>query len=795
MRAVLRWTGRIAAAVLILAVIAGAAGYGYLRQSLPQTSGEIDIAAVDAPVTVTRDDHGIPTIAADSRRDAHAALGFLHAQDRLMQLAMVRRVAHGKLSELAGAGTLRIDKLMRILGFRELAKKQLQHLSEPTRAALDAYADGVNAFLARDPVLPPVLQVVGEPEPWTAADSLAWLHIMQLQLSGNWREEITNARLADRLSPSQIDTLRPSYPETAATTILSSLDLPLGELASLLPKGATDVSASNAWAVDGTRTAGGGPMLANDPHLRLQTPGYWYLARIETPEMTLVGATSPGIPFHVAGRNQHLAWGLTTTHSDTQDLFIEKLAPQNRDRYRVPGGTRAFETRTEHIAVRGEDEPVTVEVRRSRHGPVISDAVPEAGAATRPRSVLALAWPALRPDDRTLDAIRSVNAASSVDAALTALDHAGAPQQNIFLADDAGNIAVTAPARVPVRKNGNGMLPIPGWEQGRGWERFIPRDALPQSVNPERGRLVNANNRLVADAYPYSLAAHWPPPDRAERIGRLLDRAERPLTLDAMEAIQLDTMGAAPRLLRDRLLRLAPASGETAPALDILRQWDGGMATDTAAPLIFTAWLDMLNRALFAEPLGPLFTDFARPEPRRLRRALAGAGGWCRDAAPEDTAGPCARVAGQALETALTRLEDRFGGDVRSWRWGDAHRTTLPHTLLSRVPVLGGLLHPDLATPGGDETVNRGGMRYSAAFGERYEHVHGAGLRSLHDLSRPPGSSRFMIAGGQSSNPLSPHYMDLARPWRDGKYLKLVGDSKASDRTLRLLPAHHSPER
>ena len=793
MRAVLRWTGWIVAAVLLLAVLAGAAGYLYVRQSLPQTEGELRLEALDAPVAVTRDGRGIPTIGAQSRTDAHAALGFLHAQDRLLQLALVRRVAHGRLSEVAGAGTLRFDKLMRILGFRELAEKQLTRLSEPTRTALQAYADGINAFLDRDPVMPPVLQAAGKPEPWTAADSLAWLHIMQLQLSGNWREEITNTRLAERLSPSRIDTLRPSYPETAATTILAALDAPLGELAGILPDGTTNVSASNAWVVDGQRTANGAPILANDPHLKLQTPGYWYLARVETPDGTLVGATSPGTPFHIAGRNRNLAWGLTTTHSDTQDLFVEKLTPGESGRYRVPDGSRAFTTRTERIRVRGRDEPVTFEVRRTRHGPVISDAVPEARGAARPRSVLALAWPALRPDDRTLDAIRAVNTAAGVDQALAALEHVGAPQQNIFLADAGGDIAVAAPARVPVRTEGDGTLPIPGWKADRGWTGFIPRAELPRRVNPERGRLINANNRLVPDAYPYTLAAHWPPPDRAERIGHLLDAAERPLTLDAMESLQLDAHGAASRLLRDRLLAHEPASPDAGRAMALMRDWDGEMSRDAAAPLIFTAWLDMLNRALFQEPLGPLFRDFARPDPRRLRRALTGAGGWCQDTAPADADDPCAHLVRTALETALTKLTDRFGGGMESWRWGDAHRTTLPHTLLSRLPVADALLQPDLATPGGDETVNRGAMRYTGAFGERYAHVHGPGLRALHDLGRPPGSSRFMIAGGQSSNPLSPHYSDLARRWRDGKYVNLVGDSKASRETLRLIPANRSP--
>lgn len=789
-----RWTLIALAGLVLLATLAAAGGYAYLRGSLPRTEGELALPGLDAPVEVVRDGDGIPTIRAAGRHDAYRALGFLHAQDRLWQMDFMRRTAAGRLSEVVGGMTLGIDKFMRVMDFHGLAEAQLPHLSAETRAALTAYAEGVNAFLAREPVLPPEFHVLGyEPERWTPADSLTWLRIMALQLSGNWREEITRARLAERLTPEQIDFLYPETPADAPTTIATTRqalrDLPLDGLATLLPEELEPKSASNAWIVDGARTAGGQPILANDPHLGLQAPGYWYLARIETPEETLVGATAPGTPFMVLGRNDHLAWGLTTTHSDTQDLFIEKVHPDDPSRYRTPDGWAAFETREARIPVDGRETPETFTVRATRHGPVISDSIESARGVTKAGHVLALAWPALRADDRTPDAILAVNRAGSVAEALASLDRVDSPQQNIHLADDQGNIAVAAPARVPIRRNGNGMHPVPGWTGEHDWQGFIDRADLPRTVNPADGRIVNANNRLVPDDYPYLIAQHWPPPDRAARINALLDAAAKPFTPQAMTAIQLDIQGATAAILLPTLLDHAPDGRWAREAVTLLRGWDLKMARERPEPLIFVAWMDHLNRALFQDELSAVFGDFTRPRPRVIERAVAEDSAWCDDTTTADVREDCAGIVSLALEQALDSLERRFGGEPGDWRWGEAHNTALPHPLFSRLPVVGGLFGEEIATDGGDETVNRGGSRYGGSERGRYAHIHGPGLRAVHDLSRGPESSLFMIATGQSGNPLSPHYLSLAEAWRDGRFVKLVGEAQEGGKRLRLIPA------
>jgi penicillin amidase len=430
---------------------------------------------------------------------------------------------------------------------------------------------------------------------------------------------------------------------------------------------------------------------------------------------------------------------------------------------------------------------VTHTVRHSRHGPVISDVVPAAERLAAADQAVALAWPALRADDRTPDAIRRVNAAASVDDAMAAMDLAGSPHQNLFLADSEGQIGVIAAARVPIRKQGDGTLPRPGWTGAYDWTGTIPFAELPRARDPAEGRLINANNRLVGPDYPHLIAAHWPPPWRAERIGALLDRAEAPVGAETLERILLDTRSPKADLLLDTLLSYPPQTRRQEAAHELLRGWDRRMTRAGRAPLVFTAWLDHLNRALFKDELGTSFRSFARPDPRLIRRALTDRPDWCDDVTTADAQESCAGQVTGALAAALETLRERFG-EAENWRWGRAHVARFPHPLLSRIPGLGGLVAPEIATPGGDETVNRGGAHYAGLAAQRYAHIHGATLRMVHDLSRPPSSTRVMLSDGQSGNPLSPHFGGLTEAWRDGKSLKLVGPGQDAGQTLRLTP-------
>ncbi len=372
----------LGALVTLLLMLAGV-GYWWLLRSLPQIDGQITVAGIEAPVTIVRDAQAVPHIEAESLLDATFALGFVHAQDRLWQMEFRRRVGAGRLAEIVGEAALPVDRFMRLLGLYRLAEASLAYLDPETVAWLEAYARGVNAYLAtRKGPLPPEFLLLGhaEIEPWRPADSLVWLRLMALDLGRNWRDELLRARLASRLNEEQIaDIWAADDADAPITTAMLARELDLDALAAALPPAAPPGQGSNAWVINGARSDSGAPLLANDPHLRLRAPGVWYLAHLRTPELELIGATMPGVPGVILGHNGTIAWGFTNTGPDTQDLFIERLDPGYPHRYLTPEGPKPFAVREEVIQVTGA-APVRLRIRTTRHGPVISDLLPVAAA-------------------------------------------------------------------------------------------------------------------------------------------------------------------------------------------------------------------------------------------------------------------------------------------------------------------------------------------------------------------------------------------------------------------------------
>ena len=762
--------------VLTLALGAGGAGYLWLRSSLPQTSGQLVLPGLTAQVTITRDATGIPTITAQNDRDAAYALGFLHAQDRLYAMDLMRRYGAGRLSEWFGAVALPIDRFTRMLGLYRAAQKQYDGLSPELRAVFDAYAAGVNAFLAaRRGALPPEYYLIGAaPEPWTPADSLVWGKIMDLQLTGNFRGELQRVRMLQRISPADLDVLYPPYPDDAPLPSgeRARLDrLPVDALAAALPPG-DDLPerASNNWAVSGQRSQSGKPILANDTHLDYSSPGTWYLARIKTPTLDLAGVTAPGAPFIVIGHSDQIAWAFTTTTGDVEDLFIEKPDPADPDRYLAPGGSLPFDVRQEEIQVR-DGKPVTFTIRTTRHGPVISDL---AGLSAPGGEMLALDATWLGDDDRTPDAIWRLGRAANWSEFVAALKDWVAPQQNILYADAAGHIGFYAPARVPIRAKGNGWLPSPGWSGEYDWTGYIPFTALPSAFDPPLQRLVTANNRIVPKNYGYFLSRDWDLPNRAERIAALLDRDPKQ-SPETAAAIQGDTISLMAHQLLPLMLLTLPSDPRARAAMDQLLAWDGSMDRDKPEPLIFSAWLRELNRALFADKLGPYFRDYWSLRPEAVRAVLTSHPDWCG-------AGGCGAVLAQSLDRALDDLSSRYGSDPGAWRWGKAHRAAFEHPLWSKLPQLRDWLTPVIPADGGIDTVNAGAFFVGdddAPFADR----HGPVMRMIVDMAEPD-AARFMVVPGQSGNPLSPHWDDLLSSWRDVGYVRFGDDSSGGTLVL-----------
>jgi penicillin amidase len=761
-------------AALVLVGCAGLGAYFYLRLSLPQVAGEIELAGLEAPVEVLRDAHGIPHIFARSESDAQFALGFVHAQDRLWQLEMNRRIGAGRMAEVLGPAALDTDRFLRTLGVRRVAAANVRNLDAESRKLLGAYAAGVNAFLQSRAVLPPEFWILRvNPEPWSEVDSAAWAKMMAWDLGGNWRSELLRLQLASRLPTAAIQEFLPPYPGDAAPKLPD-----LRQFYGVLQKEPAQVSAaqsmvgaSNSWAVSGARSTSGKPLLANDPHLGLTAPNVWYFAHLHAPGLDAIGATLPGVPGIIIGRNERIAWGTTNTGPDVQDLYLEKLDAGGG--YLAPDGPRPFVVLRETIKVKGaEDAQLTI--RTSRHGPVISDVVQSALDATPRGHALARAWTALADDDTSLAAFLKLARAKNWKQFVDATRSLQVPQQNLSYADVEGNIGFIAPGRIPVRKRENrlhGLAPVPGWDARYDWTGFIPFDQLPRAFNPPSGKIVTANHKIVPPRYPHHITSEWDAPYRARRIEELLE--QMPMHDRASFArMQADVVSLAARELLPRMVAIQGTSMEADDVLKWLAAWDGTMSPERPEPLIFNAWWREFARALYADELGPAFRGQWRPRALFVDQVLRNSDSpWCDDVRTPRVE-TCDEILGASLEKALADLRRRYGDDPARWSWGDAHEARLRHRPLSRSTWLRGAF--DIAVPSGGDgyTINRGEMDYSDE-AEPYANRHASSLRAIYDLADPQASV-FIHPGGQSGNPFSPHYRSFTPLWARGDYVPMI---------------------
>ena len=788
---VVRWA-------LVMIAILLVAGFGlglwYRQVSLPEQEGTLQVPSLSHPVRIVRDAAGVPAITAQSESDAFFALGYVHAQDRLWQMEFDRRISQGRVAELVGAGGLSVDRFVRTLGIHQWAQRMASELDPPTRALLDSYCSGVNAYLdGHHDLLPPEFLLLRAPRPehWVAADAMGWVLMMSWDLSSAaMRNELNRLRLASRLTKPEIDDFLPLWDKSAPATadyvtMYRRLGLPspdiseqARQLAALLPVtgfGAADALGSNSWAVAGSRSANGHPLLANDPHLPLTAPSVWYFARLDAPGLHVFGATLPGIPVIVIGRNAHVAWSITTTYADTQDLYLERVDPDHPDRYQTPEGWAAFDTRVEEIAVRGGD-PVRLTVRSTRHGPVISGALAAADAALAPGSayVLALRWAALEPGDTTLPAFVAMNGAADTLQFDDALRAVTVVVQNVVFAGDDGHIGLRVVGRVPRRRADDdlyGLVPSPGWDARYDWQGWLAPDDLPRQLDPAGAMIVTANQKITAPGYAHYLTMEWEAPYRARRIEQLLQQV--PLhDVRSFESIQGDVTSIAAREMMAQLRSVEPATPLGRAALQKLRAWDGSMRTNAAEPLIYYAWVRKLQGMIFDDDLGPLAPDLVDTADRStamldVLTGRAHARNWCGDAHNPNR--NCTQLAAQALDQAVAEVASEPGGLDRL-HWGRQHVAVFEHRPLSGVPALRPLFEERITQPGDGDTIDRGVLRLK---GEHPFETHdGPSLRIVCDLSGADAGA-WMFAPGQSGNPLSYQFGDLLDAWRRVRYLPI----------------------
>ena len=552
-------------------------------------------------------------------------------------------------------------------------------------------------------------------------------------------------------------------------------------------------SGSNSWVVDGTRSVTGKPLLANDPHLGLAAPSLWYLAHLSWPGTDVVGATMPGMPVVVLGHNGHAAWGFTNAGPDVQDLFVEQVDPADPSRYLAPGGPRAFDVRRERIGVKDGDD-VTLEVRESRHGPILDDAWSAPDHDAGAGRVFALAWTTLREDDLTLQAGFGLAYARDWESFVANMRGFPSPQQNMTYADVNGNIGFLAPGLIPIRSRRGeerpGMMPRPGWDASYDWQGFVPFDELPRVDNPAGGVIVTANHRTVPDRYPHHLTFEWAGGYRAQRIMEKL--AERPRhDVESFRALQQDRVSLFARALLPRLRRvpIPPGAAEfVAHARRLLDDWDGAMDPDRPEPLIFHAWIWEFGRLVSADELGALQRDAWGRKGPFIQRVLERRGVWCDDGGTVAVE-RCDEMLAHALVVAVDRIARDHGDDPDAWRWGDVHVAVAEHRPFGKT-ALAPLFNLSGPAPGSIYAVNA--FSFSPLDEERpFASTHGPGFRAVYDLA-DLDRSLYIHSTGQSGNVLSALYRSFEEDWRKGGYItvptaRAAFESNALGR-LRLVP-------
>lgn len=774
-----RWLRYLALALVALVVIVAGGGYLFLRRSLPQVTGELQLKGLGAPVTVTRDERGIPHIEAQTEIDLFRAQGYVTAQDRLWEMDLTRRAVSGRLSEVMGGGMLATDKFFRTLTLRRAAEASVPELSPETVSILSAYAEGVNAFIEQAVAsggLSPEFTLLGyQPEPWSIVDSLSIGKYMAYDMNGDqMQSEIFYYQLRQAVGDQLTSQLVPAYPSDGVTIMKAAEGTAAKKAAyAAMPEDNSRIDVaglmaaapwpeefvgSNNWVISGRLTATGKPLLANDPHLSLRTPSIWYQGHLAVKGgLNVIGVTIPGAPGLILGHNEKIAWGMTNTDPDVLDLYIERRNPANPYQFEYQGKWEDATVHKETIKVKGKAD-VPLEIVVTRHGPIVS----EVGGTeeNRPKEALALKWTALAPS-REMEAVLGFDRAKSWPEFRRALELFKGPTQNFVFAAVDGTIAYHAGGLVPIRSQGDGMVPVPGWVDSYEWRSYIPFDEMPEVVNPADGFIASANNRVVDDAYPYFLTHAWAQPYRATRIRQVLSSKGR-FTAADMQALQTDYKDLQAEWLTPVLLtRMSGAvSGLTKTeqqALQLMQSWNFEDAAELGAPLVYHTWWDQLTKLLYEPKMGKdlygQMTDKGLTTDAILRDAVAGrSNDWIT------AAGGLEQLVRDSFKATVADLSKRYGNEPSKWYWGNFHRIGPAHPIGAEVPALGWLLNPrSQAVSGSGLTV--GAMGFNRTKGNV---TLAAPWRHVVDFADIQGNSWDILNPGQAGHPLSRWYTSQA---------------------------------
>jgi len=774
---------RIFSVVLLLLVVAilGVAAwlYSIARSPLPELDGSIALSGLSAKVRVARDSHGFPTIEAATVEDVFFAQGYVTAQDRLWQMDAMRRAAAGELSEVLGPDLLKVDRQQRILGLRAAAENAEKNLSPRDRSHFEAYARGVNAFIEshRDRLSLEFRLLKYAPRSWTVNDSLVVGARMVQDLNHySYRRALIREKILARLGPELTADLyvnsswrdrpptemRPEMDEAPASdTDDDDDDDEEGEptvkstsLMSTLAEAEADAfrSGSNDWVVSGQHTVTGKPLLSNDMHLGYQMPNLWFAAHLKSGSFDVAGVTLPGYPYVIVGHNQRIGWGFTNVGPTVEDVYIEEFNAQGQ--YKTPIGWRDPQRRREVIHVKGQPD-VDLDVITTRHGPIISELVP--GETRR----IALRWTLY---DGVTQPFFDIDSAQNWDEFRKAFSNLSAPGQNVVYGDNDGNIGYQATGNVPIRAAGDGSLPVSGSNDAHDWKGYIPFDDLPHIYNPPSGILATANGRIAPNGYKSSLSTEWEAPWRTDRIYRVLESGKKFSPAD-MLALQMDISSTYDRFCADKFVyaldHAANLSDRAKKARDILRDWNGRMTADSAAPTIETRSRQELMRLLLEPKLGVATDNATSGELSWKSYTWSMSTVWLENVLTKQPArwlpagySDYGALLTAAVESALR--QPAVPKDVTQWRWGKVYPLEIEHPVLRHLPLIGRFAGP------GVRPLSGSGYTVKAVSRD-----HGPSERITWNFADFDQSTLNLVTG-ESGIFLSPHYMDEWKAWYEG---------------------------
>lgn len=764
--------------------------YYQITKSYPATSGSVEASGIHSDVRIYRDDFGVPHIYAGTEYDAYYAVGYVQAQDRLWQMELMRRAGEGRLSEILGEPALKIDKMFRTLGLWRQAQRSAPTIDEKTRLALQAYADGVTRYVVthkgKYPIEFDLLNF--EPEAWTIEHSLLVSRLMAWELNYSRWVDIVLGQLVERLGTAKASEIFPTWPEGAPLIVPEELR---GKKSAAMAGQLLDADqsfkqllgnvglecGSNAWVVAGSKSTTGKPILANDPHLLFSVPGRWYEIHVVCPGVDVSGCSIAGVPFVVIGRNESVAWGVTNAMLDDEDFYVEEVdSAQHPTRYRLNGQWRPIEQSLDTILVKNSP-PVLLTTYRTHRGPIINRMEPDAQFS---RQLLSMRWVG-HENSNEAQAFYLINRAHDWKEFLDGLRYFAVPAQNFVYADVEGNIGYHVGGRIPIRKTKSATLPFPGWTEEYDWKGFVPFEQMPQSLNPTEGFIATANNKIIADSYPYYLSNLWEPDWRISRITEVL-RSQRQLSMQDMQRLQQDVFSPQARELVPIILKAyesqPPSSADVQTTLAYFRNWNFEMKPNDVATTLFQSFLVKMVHNTFEDEMGPQLlavydTLASIPLAAITNLMKKGSSPWFDNVrtAEVETMNDIIR---QSVDDGLRDLKAKFGSEIKEMRWGSVHQVEFPHVfgshdLLRRIFNIG-----PFPIGGSHSTVNKGDFRMLQPF---LNHV-GPSTRQIYDLS-DRNNSRAVTPPGQSGQVFQRHYDDQIQLWLNGGYRTRTMDRSA----------------